>query len=64
MQAYQERVIAEKVELDRRREALRRFTGSDEYRKLPYEERNTMEIQLEVMDKYSYLLAERIAVFD
>jgi hypothetical protein len=63
MEAYQERVITEKTELDQRIEKLQAFSGSDKYADVPSEERERLFRQLHVMEQYSGILGERIAAF-
>lgn len=58
---YQQRVIAEKVELDRKREALDAFTHGDHFRRMPLEEQQLMVAQLGLMHGYSAVLGMRIA---
>ena len=64
MQAFQERVVAEKADLDKKREALRTFMFSDEHRKLLRSECKQLSDQLEAMDRYSAILLQRIAAFE
>jgi len=63
MFAYQERVIAEKEQLDDRCQKLRSFTGGAVYHSLDASERDRLERQLEAMGTYSDILGERIAAF-
>lgn len=63
MQAYQERVVAEKRELDERGDKLDQFILSDRFGTLPTAEQERMKRQLEIMGKYSEVLGERIAAF-
>lgn len=63
MQTYQERVVAEKRELDERGDKLDQFILSDRFGTLPAAEQERMKRQLEIMGKYSEVLGERIAAF-
>lgn len=63
MQAYQERVVAEKRELDERGDKLEQFILSDRFGTLPAAEQERMKLQLEIMGQYSEVLGERIAAF-
>lgn len=63
MQAHQERVVTEKAELDGKIERLKTFTASEMFQTLHPEERGRMVRQLEIMQQYSSVLAERIAAF-
>lgn len=63
MEAHQERVIAEKKELDERSEKLEQFTLTDTFEGLDGAERERLSRQLEVMGEYSEILGERIANF-
>jgi len=63
MQPHQERVIAEKGELDGNRQRLTAFIGGETYRSLDKTERSRLNRQLEAMTLYSNILGERIAAF-
>jgi hypothetical protein len=63
MLPHQERVIAEKKELDERGNKLDQFILSDKFGTLPPAEQERMKRQLEIMGKYSEVLGERIAAF-
>lgn len=63
MQPHQERVVAEKSELDAKREKLRAFIGGEIWRGLPALEKSRLNRQLEAMTLYSNILGERIAAF-
>ena len=63
MQPHQERVIAEKKELDERGNKLDQFILSEKFGTLPAAEQERMKRQLEIMGKYSEVLGERIAAF-
>lgn len=60
---FQERVVAEKRELDRRREALQRFMISAEFSQLPNLEQIRLREQAFHMTEYSDLLGLRIQAF-
>lgn len=63
MQPHQERVVAEKTELDDKREKLLRFFMGDIYKKLPVDEQDRLSKQETAMKVYSDILGERIAAF-
>jgi hypothetical protein len=63
VQAHQQRVIAEKAELDVKLRALRAFFETGTYGSLPKEERNRQQRQCYAMADYSRILGERIAAF-
>jgi len=63
MQPHQERVIAEKKELDDKREKLGAFIEGTIYSGLPEAERNRLTQQAIAMKAYSTILGERIAAF-
>lgn len=63
MLPHQERVIAEKKELDERGNKLDQFILSEKFGTLPAAEQERMKRQLEIMGKYSEVLGERIAAF-
>ena len=63
MEAYQERVVTEKTELDDKLSRLRPVVVSDKFKSLPPAEQERMERQLGLMEKYSEVLGERIAAF-
>lgn len=63
MQAYQERVIAEKNELKERGDKLEQFILTDTFSRLPVAEQERMKRQLEIMAEYHEVLVERIAAF-
>lgn len=62
MKPYQERVTAEKQDLDGKIERLSSFLNST-VSGLPTEERDRMNRQLETMMQYAAILGERIAAF-
>lgn len=63
MEPYQQRVIDEKTELDAKREKLKVFMNSEAFRGLPFEERNRLMDQANIMKDYSIILDERIGAF-
>lgn len=63
MEAYQQRVIEEHAELDRRLDKLQAFRDSTEYRILPREEQVLLNRQAVCMEGLLEVLAERIKRF-
>ena len=63
MKAFQKRVIAEKKLLDLKRIKLDEFIQSDLFQQLPQDEQFRMLMQVDVMNMYSDILAERIRHF-
>lgn len=63
MQPHQERVVAEKSELDEKIVKLTSFIGGSIYRTLPEQEQSRLNRQLEAMRLYSNVLTERIDAF-
>lgn len=63
MEPHQTRVVAEKDELDIKRQKLTAFIGGDTYRTLDKVEQSRLNRQLEAMTLYSNILGERIAAF-
>jgi crAss001_48 related protein len=63
MQPHQERVVAEKKELDDKREKLGAFIEGAVFDSLPQPERDRLMRQAVVMTTYSDILGERIAAF-
>lgn len=65
MQAFQERVVAEKQELDEKLGKLKTFVfgGNRMFGELPPEERDRLETQFDAMSRYSAILDERIKNF-
>lgn len=61
MEAFQERVIAEKTELDARIMKLEVFLGGDIYQKLTGYAQGLLKYQRSIMLTYSIILAVRIA---
>lgn len=64
MQQYQQRVVDEKTELDKKANSLSQFIGtSDIFLMLDPAEQERLREQNEVMWQYSEILAARIAAF-
>lgn len=63
MQAHEERVIAEKAELEAKREKLQAFLGSDKFKTLSDEQQDLLLWQNDAMNDYSDALAARIKRF-
>jgi len=63
MKGFQQRVVDEKVELDKRINKLREFISGDVFDSVSIAEQERMNKQLEIMWQYSNILAERIAAF-
>lgn len=63
MEAYQERVIEEKQELDKKIEKLVLFINSDKFLSLSREDAALLLDQQIAMTTYSQILKERIARF-
>ena len=66
MEAYQQRVVEEKDELDGRIERLYRFISppTETYENLPEDEKIRLQDQLLYMRRYSRVLWDRIAAFE
>ncbi len=63
MKPHQQRVAAEKQELDEKLEKLNAFGRGDVFPTLPAEEQERLIRQSKIMDQYSVVLGERIAAF-
>lgn len=63
MQAFQQRVIDEKNELDERLQKLVAFIAKPAFEDLPPDERQRMIRQRRIMQDYSDVLGERIKCF-
>lgn len=63
MQAYQERVISEKAELDEKIEKLRAFFTTPLYGGLDSTEQDRLIRQFGFMCSYSAVLEERVSAF-
>ena len=65
MQSYQQRVINETAELDRKAQALTTFIGFNPiFDTLDSEEQERLREQCEIMWQYSDILGARIAAFE
>jgi hypothetical protein len=64
MKAYQERVMEEKAELDKKILSLSLFRDGDVYKTLASPEKARLTNQYRVMQVYSYILGERISNFE
>jgi len=60
MQAYQERVIEEKQQLDEKIEKLQTFVGTEAMSTVSAVQGSLLRSQLSVMEAYSTILGERI----
>lgn len=60
---HQQRVVAEKAELDERREKLGVFKNTDQFASLPWQEQERLNTQAHLMTMLSAVLGERIANF-
>lgn len=63
MQPYQQRVVDEKADLDRRREMLAHFKHSDAFTQIPIMEQELLNTQAHLMTMLSGVLGARIAGF-
>jgi hypothetical protein len=63
MEAFQQRVVDEKTELDAKLAKLTPFTESKTFASLPEPERTRLLRQENIMKRYSEVLGERIAAF-
>lgn len=63
MQAHQQRVVAEKKELDERLTKLNAFVGGDAFCNLSMDEEWLLREQRAEMEAYSRILERRIAMF-
>jgi hypothetical protein len=63
MEAYQERVVLEKKELDEKISKLSPFISSEKFLSVEQNEADRLRNQLSVMIDYSNILGERIANF-
>lgn len=63
LQPYQQRVVDERNELDILRRKLNDFLITDTFRSLPADERARMLVQAHYMERYSWVLGERISAF-
>lgn len=64
MMPYQQRVVEEKAELDKKANALSQFIGfSLLFEELDPEEQERLKVQNDIMWQYSEILGARIAAF-
>jgi hypothetical protein len=63
MEAYQERVVLEKNELDEKISKLSTFISSEKFSSVKEDEVNRLRNQLSIMIDYSNILGERISNF-
>ena len=63
MESFQERVVLEKEELDKRLASLESFLDGQVVRGLPQDEQLRLRRQANIMGTYSNVLGERIAAF-
>jgi hypothetical protein len=63
MEPYQDRVVTEEAELDKRIDALSAFLIGRMFISLPEEERERMHRQFALMYRYRAVLRERIEAF-
>jgi len=61
---HQERVVAEKADLDVKREKLSAFFNTPMFSGLPVAEQNRLKLQAQHMYMYSEVLAERVEAFN
>jgi len=64
MEAYQQRVIDEKAELDDKKDKLHAFLTTDIFDSLPKRTRELMNVQYYAMCNYALILELRIAEFE
>lgn len=60
---HQQRVVAEKAQLDDKLSKLRAFMAREIFKTLPELEQERLSIQANAMEVYSFVLGERIAAF-
>lgn len=61
--AYQERVLAEKADLDEKRHKLEAFMKTETFTGLPEADRDLLQQQAAAMDLYASILDKRIQLF-
>ncbi len=61
---YQDRVRAEREELDHKREKLAQFFATEKYQDIEQAERFRLQRQYTAMTMYSTILTERIEAFE
>jgi len=64
MKDWQERVVEEKAELDKKIEKLSKFIQGGEFWGLAMEEQRRLLTQITLMQQYSEVLGERIDAFE
>lgn len=64
MEAYQQRVVDERRELDEKIERLAGFIASTAFDFVDHEQRQLLLRQIEAMGVYSEILRKRIALFE
>jgi hypothetical protein len=64
LKPHQERVVAEKAELDEKHAKLIAFGQSEQFASVDPAEQERLKRQSKIMDEYSQVLGERIAAFD
>jgi hypothetical protein len=64
MEEYQQRVIDEKTELDKKIENLKNFFSNPIYLTLSEEQQSLLYCQHQIMGAYSTVLARRIKLFN
>lgn len=62
-QPHEERVIAEKAELDQKIEKLGAFLNTNAFEGLPDEQKKLLIMQCNTMRNYSWILGKRIELF-
>ena len=63
MEAYQERVVEELMQLTERYEKLRVFLESEKFNDVVKEEQHRMHMQLQAMGTYKTILEQRVGYF-
>jgi hypothetical protein len=63
MEAFQQRVVDERNEVQERRMKLTAFLGGGIFEKLPIAEQNRLIHQARIMEQYVDVLSERIEAF-
>lgn len=64
MQEFQQRVVEEKTDLDAKAKKLSCFIStSEQFLKLPEDEKERLKVQNDIMWQYSEVLGQRIAAF-
>ena len=63
MEAHQQRVVAEKTDLDEKIEKLKSFFDTEVFKGLDIAEQNRLTVQVAAMQLYSQVLGHRITAF-